>query len=110
MHPGAVLGTQLAQALALKRGTHTAEEAADGVAAAAAAGKLPYALVPSYACSLKSRNTDSLAFLMSDAECYNASGCFFVHGVSTRCEFMPFVTSKCVIHVSCSSAHVHAAA
>lgn len=59
IHPGAVLGTQLAQALALKRGTHTAEEAADCVVAAAAA----------------------------DDECHHASGCFFVNGVSTRCEF-----------------------
>jgi hypothetical protein len=59
IHPGAVLGTQLAQALALKRGTHTAEEAADCVVAAAAA----------------------------DDECHNSSGCFFVNGVSTRCEF-----------------------
>ena len=36
IHPGAVMGTKLAHALALQRGTHTAEQAADAVAAAAA--------------------------------------------------------------------------
>ena len=34
IHPGAVMGTQLASDLALKRGSHTAEQAADAVAAA----------------------------------------------------------------------------
>jgi NAD(P)-dependent dehydrogenase (short-subunit alcohol dehydrogenase family) len=59
IHPGAVMGTGLASDLSLKGGTHTIEQAADAVVAAAA----------------------------GDAEVYNTSAAFFINGVATKCKY-----------------------